>query len=87
MTTPNPTPPMATERKAYVLYFDPDAEGESDSLSALNALLNDGWLPIHTAAMGGASTGIDSDLAPRAGYAALVILQREREYTVSGFGG
>ncbi len=78
---------MATERNAHVVYFDPDAEGESESLRALNALLGDGWLPLHVAAMGGASTGIDSDLAPRAGYAALVILERSKDYTVSGFGG
>ncbi len=78
---------MATERTAHVVYFDPDAEGESPSLTALNARLADGWLPLHVAAMGGASTGIDSDLAPRAGYAALVILERPKDYTVSGFGG
>ena len=37
--------------------------------------------------MGGASTGIDSDLAPQAGFAALVILERQKDYAVSGFGG
>lgn len=78
---------MATERKAHVVYYDPDADEPSDSLAALNAMMNDGWLPVQTAAMGGASTGIDSDLAPRAGYAALVILQREKDYAVSGFSG
>ncbi len=78
---------MATERKAHVVYFSPDANGESDSLRALNDLLNDGWLPLHVAAMGGASTGTDSSVASRAGYASLVILQREKEYTVSGFVG
>ncbi|MEM1041957.1 MAG: hypothetical protein AAGI91_04945 [Bacteroidota bacterium] len=77
---------MATERKAHIVYYDPDAEGESASLAALNDLLGDGWLPLHVAAMGGASTGIDSDLAPRAGYAALVVLERPKDYTVSGFG-
>ncbi len=78
---------MATERKAHIVYFDPNADGEAESLRDLNRLLNDGWLPVHGAAMGGASTGSDADRAPRAGYAALVILQREKEYTVSGFGG
>ena len=77
---------MAKERKAQVVYFAPHRDGESTTLSELNTLLNDGWLPIQTAAMGGASTGIDSDLAPATGYAALVILERQRDHAVSGFG-
>ena len=78
---------MAKERKAHVVFYEPHRDGESDSLNALNTLLNDGWLPIQTTAMGGASTGIDSDLAPATGYAALVILERQRDHAVSGFGG
>ena len=77
---------MAKERKAHVVYYEPHGD-DSASLAELNALLNDGWLPIQTAAMGGASTGIDSDLAPQAGFAALVILERQKDYAVSGFGG
>ena len=48
---------MATERKAHIVYFDPTAKGESKSLERLNALMNDGWLPVHTTAMGGAAAG------------------------------
>ena len=77
---------MATERKAHVVYYEPGADS-SPSLDELNKLMNDGWLPVQTAAMGGASTGIDSDLAPQSGFAALVILQREKDYAVSGFSG
>jgi len=77
---------MAKERKAHVVYYEPHG-GESASLAELNTLLNAGWLPIATAAMGGASTGIDSGLAPQAGFAALVILERQKDHAVSGFGG
>lgn len=84
---------MAKERKAHVVYYEPHG-GDSASLAELNTLLNDGWLPIATAAMGGASTGIDSDpsagsgqaLAPQSGFAALVILERQKDHAVSGFG-
>lgn len=75
---------MATERKAHIVYFDPTAKGESESLQTLNELMNDGWLPVQTTGMGGAAT---SGTESRAGYAALVILQREKDYAVSGFSG
>ena len=78
---------MATERRAHIVYFDPNDPGESPSLVALNELMNDGWLPLQTSAMGGAATGTSEGTKVRSGYAALVILQREREYAVSGFGG
>ncbi|MEP0546786.1 MAG: hypothetical protein ABJF88_07635 [Rhodothermales bacterium] len=77
---------MATERKAHIVYFDPSWPGEGESIRALNALMNDGWLPIHTTGMGGAATGAPAGADVQSGYAALVILQREREYAVSGFG-
>jgi hypothetical protein len=78
---------MATERKAHIVFFDPNHAGESESLRALNDLMNDGWLPIQTTGMGGAATGAPAGADVQSGYAALVILQREREYAVSGFGG
>ena len=77
---------MAKERKAHVVFYEPHHDAPSASLDALNTLLGDGWLPIQTTAMGGASTGIDSDLAPATGYAALIILERQRDHAVSGFG-
>ena len=72
---------MAKERKAHVVYYEPRG-GASESLETLNALLNDGWLPVQTAAMGGAAAGPDV----QAGFAALVILERQRDHAVSGFG-
>ncbi len=78
---------MSTERKAHVVYFDPNWPGEGESLRLLNDLMNDGWRPIQMTAMGGAAAGTPSGADMQAGYAALVILQREREYAVSGFGG
>jgi hypothetical protein len=76
---------MATERKAHIVYFDPTAEDESKSLKQLNDFMNDGWLPVHTTAMGGAAAGTPAAADVQAGYAALVILQREKDYAVSGF--
>jgi hypothetical protein len=76
---------MATERKAHIVYFDPTAKAESKSLEELNKLMNDGWLPVQTSAMGGAATGTPAASDVQAGYAALVILQREKDYAVSGF--
>jgi len=76
---------MATERKAHIVYFDPTAKAESESLVRLNELMNDGWLPVQTSAMGGAATGTPAAADVHAGYAALVILQREKDYTVGGF--
>ena len=78
---------MATERRAHIVYFDPNASEESESLARLNELMNDGWLPVQTAGMGGAAAGAPASADVQAGYAALVILQREKEYAVSGFGG
>ncbi len=78
---------MATERKAHIVYYDPSWPGEGESLRALNDLMNDGWLPLQVSAMGGAATGAPAGADVQSGYAALVILQREREYAVSGFGG
>jgi hypothetical protein len=76
---------MATERKAHIVYFDPNAKKESESLARLNELMNDGWLPVQSTAMGGAAAGAPADV--QAGFAALIILQREKDYAVSGFGG
>lgn len=76
---------MATERKAHIVYFDPTAKDESASLNELNELMNDGWLPVHTTAMGGAAAGTPAAADLQTGYAALVILQREKDYAVSGF--
>jgi hypothetical protein len=78
---------MATERKAHIVYFDPTAKAESESLAKLNTLMNDGWLPVQSTAMGGAATGTPAVADVQAGYAALVILQREKDYAVSGFSG
>lgn len=76
---------MATERKAVVVYHDPAEKGEHASLQELNRLLNDGWLPISATAMGGAGAGSDAT-GGEMGYAALVILERQKDYSVSGFG-
>lgn len=77
---------MAKERKAHVVYYEPHGD-DSASLAELNALLNDGWLPIQTAAMGGAAAGTPAGTDVQAGFAALVILERQKDYSVSGFGG
>jgi hypothetical protein len=76
---------MATERKAHIVYFEPNVKAESKSLARLNELMNDGWLPVQTTAMGGAAAGTPAATDVQAGYAALVILQREKDYAVSGF--
>jgi hypothetical protein len=78
---------MATERKAHIVYYEPDASEGSESLARLNELMNDGWLPVQTSAMGGAAAGAPAGADVQAGYAALVILQREKDYAVSGFSG
>lgn len=77
---------MPAERKAVVVYHDPQAEGEHPSLAALNRLLNEGWLPVHATAMGGAGAGAPAEGGLALGYAALVILEREKDYAVTGFG-
>ncbi len=77
---------MAKERKAHVVYYEPRG-GDSASLDELNTLLNAGWLPVQTAAMGGAAAGTSDGTEARAGFAALVILERQKDHAVSGFGG
>ncbi len=77
---------MATERKAHVAFHDPAADGEHPSLAELNRLLNDGWLPIHATAMGGAGAGSVAE-GGEMSFAALVILERQRDHSVSGFSG
>jgi hypothetical protein len=77
---------MPAERKAVVVYHDPAARGEHPSLEELNRLLLEGWLPIHATGMGGAAAGAPAGADVQAGFAALVILQREKDYAVAGFG-
>ena len=68
---------MANERKALVVLYTPD--GESDSLTELNALLNDGWRLMSTSAMGGAGGDGPNQ------FASLAVLEREEQRRVGGF--
>jgi hypothetical protein len=77
---------MRAERKAIVVYYEHAIEQSNSSLDELNALLNEGWLPIHATGMGGSSLGQAQGGEARTGHAALVILQREKDYEVTGFG-
>ena len=70
---------MPAERKALVVHYAPGHEPES--VQALTDHLNDGWRLVSTSAMGG--TG---GAAAPAQFACLVVLEREDNKTVSGFG-
>ena len=70
---------MPDSHRALVVHYAPGHP--SESLDELTALLDDGWRIASTAAMGG--TG--GATAP-AQFAALVVLRRNHEKTVSGFG-
>ena len=69
---------MPKERKAIVVHYEP---GEDSATDELNALLNDDWTIVTTAAMGGAG----SEAMPGTHFAALVVLEREEKKTVGGF--
>ncbi|MEL6613527.1 MAG: hypothetical protein AAFQ53_15630 [Bacteroidota bacterium] len=73
---------MSKERKALIVRFDPHS-GDGASLDTLNQHLADGWLPLATTAMGG---GGDDQIGDGPHFAALVILERETDFNVSGFG-
>ena len=72
--------PDRNEQKAVVVHAAAPAETGLTEVPALTAELNDGWRIVSTAPMGGAGDGA----APR--FATLVILERDPERTVSGFG-
>ena len=69
---------MPKELKAIVVHYEP---GSGNATDELNALLNDDWTIVNTAAMGGAG----SEALPGAHFAALIVLEREEKKTVGGF--
>ena len=74
-----PPDPMTTERKALVVTHAP-GDAAQDTTGALTDLLNDGWRLLSTTAMGGAG-GADGPVR----FAALVVVEREKETSVGGF--
>ena len=70
---------MSKEHKAIIVHYEPGKVGATDEL---NALLNDDWTLVTSAAMGGA--GSESQAGTH--FAALVVLEREEKKTVGGFG-
>ena len=70
---------MPKEHKAIIVHYEP---GSGNATDELNALLNDDWSIVSTAAMGGAG----SEALPGIHFAALVVLEREEKKTVGGFG-
>ena len=70
---------MSKEHKAIIVHYEPGSDGATDEL---NALLNDDWSIVSTAAMGGAG----SEGLPGTHFAALIVLEREEKKTVGGFG-
>ncbi len=76
---------MPDAHRALVVHYAPGHPSETltnESLTELTALLDDGWRLVSTTAMGGAG-GATSPVQ----FAALVILRRDAEKTVSGFLG
>ncbi|MCH7640367.1 MAG: hypothetical protein IH855_13065 [Bacteroidetes bacterium] len=69
---------MPREYIAIVVHYEP---GSGNATDELNALLNDDWSIVSTAAMGGAG----SEALPGTHFAALVVLEREEKKTVGGF--
>jgi len=67
------------EHKAIVVHYEPGKDGATDEL---NALLNDEWTIVTTAAMGGAGSEIQSGTH----FVALVVLEHDETKTVGGFG-
>ena len=70
---------MTTERKALVVTHTP-GETASGTVNALTDHLNDGWRLLSTTAMGGAG-GADGPVQ----FASLVVIEREKETSVTGF--
>lgn len=71
---------MAKERRALLIYHAAGSDA-AESVAPLNALLAEGWRLVTATAMGGAGSA-----EAGAHFAALVVLEREEEKTVSGFG-
>ena len=70
---------MTHERRALVVTHVPGEDAAS--VDELTALLNHGWRLLSTTAMGGAG-GAEGPVQ----FASLVVLEREDQKTVAGFG-
>lgn len=72
--------PSRTEQKAFAVHATVPEAGGLTELEALTAHLNDGWRLVSATPMGGAGDG------GAIRFAALVVLERDSDRPVSGFG-
>jgi hypothetical protein len=75
---------MAKERKALLVHYVPGTPAEA-AVEELNRHLADDWLVVSSTALGGAATGA-GPTGDAYHFVALVVLEREENRAVRGFG-